>query len=96
MFASNDNILSECANYSQYLRQLIIFICINIAVKECAVDYKLFARLVAPAYCLQIIKIKLMNWFSGWVGPGDEFRGPIPVFEPNGPFHNYKKPIYQP
>ena len=86
MFASNDNILSEYANYSQYLKQLFIFICINIAVKACANNYNLFARFVAPAHHLQIIKIKLMNWFSGWVGPGDEFRGPIPAFKPNCPF----------
>jgi hypothetical protein len=96
MFASNDNILSEYANYSQYFNQLFIFFCTSIAVKACTIDHNLFARLVAPASRLGIMKIKLMSWFSGWVGPGDEFRGPIPVFNQTALFPNYRQPIYQP
>lgn len=49
MFTSNDNILSEYANYSQYLRQLFIFFCINIAVKASVINYNPFAGFFAPA-----------------------------------------------
>jgi hypothetical protein len=80
MFTSNDNILSEYANYSQYFNQLFAFFCISVAFKARTIDYNLFAKVGCPCNCLQIMKIKLMSWFSGRVGPGDEFRGPIPVF----------------